>query len=287
MPYTQDDYKLPYEKRQEVRKAKQEAADRVRAEDDALIRDIWAKHLRALPPKAPQTGPERAKDRAAAALKRYPRPDAEKILKRYIKGGPRVPTAASDDGSVGMVTDTNGVPEFFATDNATILNGPAVMHGPFDDPTAVANDLAALGIPFGDKDTLYARWATNDAREADLAKVREVYRRHTVTEAEVKTLDAVIPAADLARVVALGVEVKAKRKPATGGGDPGPQESFEDLVDRDPQYMMTADGQLAKMDACTSCGSEINVPAYSSDGSPATCPVCGAVQKRRKVVMVR
>lgn len=85
-------------------------------------------------------------------------------------------------------------------------------------------------------------------------------------------MDAVIPAAELDRARALGVEVKADTA-ESGAAEPD-DESYEDVVAADDRYVMDASGVLLKAVVCPTCGNQTQYPV-SLGQDTRTCLMCG------------
>lgn len=271
-PYLPPDYRKSYEERERERAQAQAQLQRRREADMAKLRAIWAKHT--VKPdaaaEAARTGLDRAKDNVAAAIVNTRNPDTKKMLQRFLKGSARIPTWASGDGQIGAVTDTSGRPVFFATGNGMLFNAPGAELE-LDDPQAVVDEIAALGVPFGDGDARRKRWANRDVQNADIAAITDIYTRHQAVEE--KSMDAVIPAAELDRARALGVEVKADT--AVSGAPDTDEESYEDTVDADDRYVMSADGQLLRAVVCPTCGNQTQYPVGLGQDT-RTCLMCGS-----------
>jgi ribosomal protein S27E len=135
----------------------------------------------------------------------------------------------------------------------------------------VVDEIAALGVPFGDGDARRKRWANRDVQNADIAAITDIYTRHQAVEE--KSMDAVIPAAELDRARALGVEVKADT--AVSGAPDTDEESYEDTVDADDRYVMSADGQLLRAVVCPTCGNQTQYPVGLGQDT-RTCLMCGS-----------
>jgi ribosomal protein S27E len=241
----------------------------------AKLRAIWAKHT--VKPdaaaEAARTGIDRAKDNVAAALGDIRNPDTKKMLQRFLKSSARIPTWASGDGQVGAVTDTSGRTVFFATGNGMLLNAPGAELD-LDDPQAVVDEIAALGIPFGDGDARRKRWSDRNVQSADLTAITDIYARHKAIEEKAAPMDeVVIPAAELDRLRALGIEVKADT--ASSGAPDTDEESYEDTVAADDRYVMSADGQLLKAVVCPTCGNQTQYPVGLGQDT-RTCLMCGS-----------
>jgi N12 class adenine-specific DNA methylase len=270
-PYVPPDYSKSYEQREREREEAQAKLERAREADMAKLRAVWAKHT--VKPdaaaEAARSGLDRAKDNVQTALSETRNPDTKKMLQRFLKGSARIPTWASGDGQIGAVTDTSGRTVFFATGNGMLLNAPGAELD-LDDPQAVVDEIAALGVPFGDRDARHKRWANRDVQNADSAAVTDIYARHQAVEE--KSMDAVIPAAELDRARALGVEVKADTA-ESGAAEPN-DESYEDVVAADDRYVMDASGVLLKAVMCPTCGNQTQYPV-SLGQDTRTCLMCG------------
>lgn len=270
VPYEQPDYSLPYQERERRAEARRTEMRQKEQADVAALRAVWAKHLRAETADEIPSGEDQARARARARdAAADANGDTAKMLKRFVSPPKGVKTWSSDDGSIGVVTDTSKDLAFFATDNGMLLNAPG-SKGPFDDPAAVANDLAALGIPLGDSQARRDRWYDREQRSADIAAITAVFARHAATEG--KSMDeTVIPAFELQRARRLGLEVKAT---ATAPTDEAEDESYEDVVARDDRWIMDAAGVMHKMVTCPTCGNITMYPVAGQSG-PVTCTSCG------------
>lgn len=268
VPYEQPDYSVPYQERERRAQARRDEMRQKEQADLVALRAVWAKHLRAETADEIPSGEDQARARARDAAANA-NGDTAKMLKRFVSPPKGVKTWSSDDGSIGVVTDTSKDLAFFATDNGMLLNAPG-SKGPFDDPAAVANDLAALGIPLGDSQARRDRWYDREQRSADIAAITAVFARHAATEG--KSMDeTVIPAFELQRARRLGLEVKAT---ATAPTDEAEDESYEDVVARDDRWIMDAAGVMHKMVACPTCGNITMYPVAGQSG-PVTCTSCG------------
>jgi N12 class adenine-specific DNA methylase len=285
--YSPPDYSKSYEEREAIAQAKRDKLKAGETADKNAIKAVFARHLTDAPVEPELTGVDAAKRAAARAAENDRIGDlAKKRLKRFAKASKRIPHYASPDGKIGAVTDTDGGLEFFATGNGMLLNAPGSV-GPVDDPQAVVDEIAALGVPLGDSEVRYERWGRGDGQQnEDVTAIRGILTRHADLMGE---KSAIIGAWELLRAQRLDIEVKARADRAAGEVTPTPDpelEPFTVLVADDVRYTMDASGTLQRLMPCPACGQEMMVPAFGESETPP-CPSCGAVptvDKRRAPV---